>query len=588
MIVAGGFAMACADSPTTVKNSNGNTTKALGNVVTGAGFTTTDPGIDGTPHCKNGNEAVNCNIYDGKQYVWLNGGPNTAQIGGAGDYFFAVLVPSGQGSNDNPNDGTINNLSDFTPNPTTNTGAGDAYTNRTFHLDGAGHVSYSGTHTFDPSNGKIRLFGYDNTTNPGGVYIMAICSLSNGYPVSPSDCKYDAFKVKQTTPPPGVDALTASVSISPTATNGIGEQHVFTISYSVSGGTRPYYISVTPSISPVIAFTTTCPNDPLSPLVTSGGTGTYSNTCTMTINSSVAGVFTANAAIDVVDSGDPQLQASDATDALGGSGPAVKTYVDASLSWNKTSDYPGGALAGATFKIERTADRFGAALSPSSPIITGIVDCVASPCSGADQDPAGGAFRVVGLPFGTWVITETAPPPGYNLASPAYQTVTITNLSSPSGSAALPFVDPLIWIGETATVQGYPWSATRNAPANWFMYAPWVTTGSVIGISAVGPPAGTWLIAGQHYQAGRVYQGAGAARSIRIDLASGFRFSAVSNNVKINPMSCTTAQNYVQPGQFSVKATASVVANSITVSGLAVRDCYGVHVDVQRNPLINP
>src|SRR5206468_12328431 len=49
-------------------------------------------------------------------------------------------------------------------------------------------------HDFDSN--KIRLMPYDDTTNNGGVYILAICSLDNGYPVSPSDCKYDAFKVK--------------------------------------------------------------------------------------------------------------------------------------------------------------------------------------------------------------------------------------------------------------------------------------------------------------------------------------------------------------------------------------------------------
>ena len=37
--------------------------------VNGAAFTTTNTNVDGTGHCKNGNENVNCNIYDGKQYV---------------------------------------------------------------------------------------------------------------------------------------------------------------------------------------------------------------------------------------------------------------------------------------------------------------------------------------------------------------------------------------------------------------------------------------------------------------------------------------------------------------------------------------
>src|SRR6266702_8731984 len=78
--------------------------------VTGAGFTTTNTNVDGTGHCQNGNEAVNCNIYDGKDFVWLNGGPVQGQLDD-GMYFFDVLVPGGQGGGADPNDGTTKNLS---------------------------------------------------------------------------------------------------------------------------------------------------------------------------------------------------------------------------------------------------------------------------------------------------------------------------------------------------------------------------------------------------------------------------------------------------------------------------------------------
>src|SRR5262245_43993859 len=67
--------------------------------VTGAAFTTVNETVDGTGHCANGNPQVNCNIYDGKQYVWLSGGPVTASLG-AGTYFFSVMAPGGQA---NPN-----------------------------------------------------------------------------------------------------------------------------------------------------------------------------------------------------------------------------------------------------------------------------------------------------------------------------------------------------------------------------------------------------------------------------------------------------------------------------------------------------
>jgi hypothetical protein len=176
--------------------------------VSGAGFTTFNPSVDGYNKevCKN--SIINCNIYGAKEYVWLNGGPTANGLGPDGDYFFAVLEPGGQ---PNPNDqGGVpdKNLSDDF----------DLYTNRIFTVVDGEVAVYTGDHWFDSNtsapngckNGNgpqacdgpdglppyIRLFPYSDTTNPGGVYIMAICSLEDGYPVRPRDCKYDAFKVK--------------------------------------------------------------------------------------------------------------------------------------------------------------------------------------------------------------------------------------------------------------------------------------------------------------------------------------------------------------------------------------------------------
>src|SRR3954466_2082283 len=102
---------------------------ALNSSVTGAAFTTVNEDQDGPDHCKNGNPNNNCNIYDGKQYVWLNGGPSVAYVGD-GSYFFAVLEPGGQ---KDPNDGGASNLSDTDPAGGLGvTGGGDSYTQRTF------------------------------------------------------------------------------------------------------------------------------------------------------------------------------------------------------------------------------------------------------------------------------------------------------------------------------------------------------------------------------------------------------------------------------------------------------------------------
>src|SRR5262249_12982263 len=112
-----------------------------------------------------------------------------------GDYFFAVLVPGAQ--NGGFMDGARGNLSDTTAGGTAgDAGNGDAASNRTFHVTNHEISSYLGSHPQGTSpNGRriIELFPYDNTDNPGGVYILAVCQVGAD---SPSDCKYDAFKVR--------------------------------------------------------------------------------------------------------------------------------------------------------------------------------------------------------------------------------------------------------------------------------------------------------------------------------------------------------------------------------------------------------
>ena len=177
---------------------------ALTNAVAAprAAFTTVNSHFDGGGHCHNGNPQVNCNIYDGARYVWLNGGPAVAELGD-GTYLFAVLQPGGQ---PDPNDGSPRLLST------------DPYTNRIFSVV-SGTMSYNGTHAFDQN--KIRLIPFAETPNNSGENILAICRIDNGVPVSPRDCKYDAFKVAgdgstDTTTPQGSTTTTRSSTSSTT------------------------------------------------------------------------------------------------------------------------------------------------------------------------------------------------------------------------------------------------------------------------------------------------------------------------------------------------------------------------------------
>jgi len=172
---------------------------ARANVAGGVNTSVLTPSL-----CLNGSQ-VNCNNYGSKADVYLSGNPSQLT---QGTYFYAVVDPGGQ---PNPNDGAAKNLS-FTC---------DAYTNREYTVDATGKISpvlptthnsqvvkVKGaggfTNTFiqvgDPTNNCF----FANTANPGGVYILAVCLINPATynpttnPVDPRSCKYDAFKVKQT------------------------------------------------------------------------------------------------------------------------------------------------------------------------------------------------------------------------------------------------------------------------------------------------------------------------------------------------------------------------------------------------------
>jgi hypothetical protein len=139
---------------------------------------------------------VNQNIYDHKTDVYLNGGPNTlaAHRLAVGDYFFTVLVPGGQ--LDPNDDGDVHNLSQPV----------DTAAARSFHANADGTVSPTAYSTHSFTNGLVQLADFNDTTNPGGEYDVAVCQFApdgsgNAAAVVPSDCKYDAFKVRDSVQP---------------------------------------------------------------------------------------------------------------------------------------------------------------------------------------------------------------------------------------------------------------------------------------------------------------------------------------------------------------------------------------------------
>jgi len=169
---------------------------SVGATVAGAAFTTF---VDAS-QCLDSPNGVDCNNYASKDGVYMSGGPSAAGLSD-GDYFFAVLVPGFQ--NGGFTDGAKGNLSDTTAGGTTgDLGLGDNVSCRTFHVANHEIDSYStgcdhATGTNPGHRFVIQLSPYDNTSNAGGVYILAICQVRA---TNPSQCKFDAFRV----PPTGV------------------------------------------------------------------------------------------------------------------------------------------------------------------------------------------------------------------------------------------------------------------------------------------------------------------------------------------------------------------------------------------------
>jgi hypothetical protein len=172
--------------------------------------------VDDPSLCKNGSPQVNCNIYLGKEAVYMDGGPVNAGLG-EGTYFFAVLSPEDKSKNPN----------DLAPDGSPNLGllSQDTWQDRLFTVDSNGVITEIGNNhhamgklSSNP-NHLIQLMPYLDTPNPGGEYVLAICKIDpNTYdprtnPLTDNrSCKFDNFKVKQSQDSSPIEALLPKIS----------------------------------------------------------------------------------------------------------------------------------------------------------------------------------------------------------------------------------------------------------------------------------------------------------------------------------------------------------------------------------------
>jgi len=133
----------------------------------------------------------------------------------------------------------------------------------------------------------------------------------------------------------------------------------------------------------------------------------------------------------------------------GGSGPATKTYVAATLVWHKV-DHHSQPLGGATFKVCRT-DTLDSSTDPDSFITeTAPGVCVTVPddtdgttaAGDVDRNAAPGEFRLTDLILGMYTIEETQAPAGYaKYNTIGHATLDLSNLTASASGDGGTFVN---------------------------------------------------------------------------------------------------------------------------------------------------
>lgn len=228
----------------------------------------------------------------------------------------------------------------------------------------------------------------------------------------------------------------ARIAIAGTDTDGITEEHTFTVTVTKDLGTGTFVAAVGEDVNVTLTSAggavyvldtskTTCD------VVGAGQTFVHTNpdtgaggTCVVVFTSGTAGTVTGTASSSLTVSGVAITVTTNG--ANGNSGSVVKTFVSGSLIWHKNDNH-GVRLLGATFEICRL-DHINTAENPDAYVNDNPDVCFTIRDNDAtDEDPTAGNFLVSGLVLGHYTARETIAPAGYHIDNPA----------------AVPFDDPM-------------------------------------------------------------------------------------------------------------------------------------------------
>lgn len=123
------------------------------------------------------------------------------------------------------------------------------------------------------------------------------------------------------------------------------------------------------------------------------------------------------------------------------------------LEWSRFDEDGTTLLSGSQWRLN----------GPDGTVLN-IDDCTAEVCTGLDKDPTPGKFKVTGLKWGNWTITETKAPAGHKLTKP--QTLTLDPAKGPDGLR-----------GVTSFKDGLPGLSSTGSDVTWVVMIAVATLG---------------------------------------------------------------------------------------------------------------
>ena len=339
----------------------------------------------------------------------------------------------------------------ISPDATNEVGDPHTFTVTAYQNDGSGSgfVPAAGEHVdfiLTNSNGAVSVLNAasstcDNAganTDASGQCTIVFTSNSTGVVTGHASSSVSVgglSLLRQTngTAPNSDDAVKtfvdARISISPDGTNGIGENHTFSVLVEKNEGQGDGWVAADDGT--IVDVTLTDSNGASSTVSNETcSTGAVNGMCSVTFSSTSAGTTKGHASATITSGGLDLLRETDGL--AGNSGDATKIWIAGSLSWLKQDNF-GVPLGGATFEVCRTLDRFG---NPVSGECVTVLDN-----SFPDEDSASGQFLLSNLFLGTYTIEETVPPAGF-AGDPYIETLVLT-LADPDQAATHIWVNTL-------------------------------------------------------------------------------------------------------------------------------------------------